>query len=586
MKEAYEILSNNKFRRIYNEFGLEAARSASMPGMELVPYNDLAERFRNENPGGSGGQGINTPRDAYFTVNNTIKPHIDATGLAVALEDGDLINAKHLAVCTQVGISTTATAYMSQNNTIVVRYSAACQGSRFRIRSSSGIGDVEISCRRQIDPHMQAELTAQVPLEEDHSTTFGFKTYRSLSQHMTGAFDLSYNPERQDLTTALTYTRSLNERCAASASWAYGAASGYAFSWRRHAYDEYISETPKKDAESEVFGESSSELGTSTEDTMTRKLSVLLEKLKYLIDPMGLRWTARWSIMDASVSVLLRRPIGQHAPLFKKCEAAGPGGPFVRARASLSVMGWEMELGGGQKYVLADTAWTTSIAFGTLGVVWRLKMSRSGHRLVLPVVLHSATADAKTATIAAIATSALISGIQIFIVEPWQKRKEQTERDEAKARRADVLQQGRHDAEAALNMMKQAIERSRKYEEEVEIDGKKGSGLIIEKAVYGIEASVTGMRFSEESLEGRETEKEAADVTDAMQCLVEKSAMQVVSATKSTLPGFWDPSAYGDKDEMVLKIWYRFKTEKHACIIRDNEAIELPLSSHRVHEWS
>lgn len=311
-----------------------------------------------------------------------------------------------------------------------------------------------------------------------------------------------------------------------------------------------------------------------------------MEKLKYLIDPIGLRCTGRWSLADASVSVLLRRPVGQHAPLFKKCEATGPGGPFVRARASLSVMGWEMELGGGQKYVLADTAWTTSIAFGTLGVVWRLKMSRSGHRFVLPVVLHSATADAKTATLAAIATSALISGIQIFIIEPLQKKKEQTERDEAKARRADVLQQGRHDAEAAMSMMKQAIERSRKYEEEVEIDGKKGSGLIIEKAVYGIEANVKGMRFGDEPLDGRETEKEATNVTGAMQCLVEKSAMQVVSTTKSTLPGFWDPSAYGDKDEMVLKIWYRFKTEKHECTIRDNEAIELPLSSHRVKEWS
>ncbi|KAI0566525.1 Heat shock protein tDnaJ [Gracilaria domingensis] len=587
VKEAYEILSNSKFRRIYNEFGLDAARAAAMPGMELVPYNDLAERFRNESMGGNGGAGISTPRDAYFTVTNSLEPRIDATGLSVALEDGDYINAKNLAVCTQVGIATVATAYVSQNNTVIARYAAACQGSRYQSRASGGAGEVAVSIRRQIDPHMQAEVTAHVPLEESQSITYGLKTFRSLSQNMTGAFDVTYDPGRNDLTTALTYTRSFNERCTASASWAYGAASGYAFSWRRNAFDEYISDSvAEKDAETELFGPESSECQETSGSPWRRRIAVFLKKLNCFIEPMGVRWTARWSLMDASISCLLRRPIGLHAPLFEKCEPTGPGGGFVRARGSLGVMGWEMELGGGRKYVLADTAWTMSVAFGTLGVVWRLKMTRSGHRFSLPVVLHSATADPKTATIAAITTSALVSAIQYLIVEPWQQKKDQSEREEAKSRRADVLSQGRQDAGAALEMMKQTIERIRKEEEAVEIDGKKGSGLIIKKAVYGVTSSVTKMRFTDDALKNREIEAEAADVTDAVQCLVAKSALQVVSATKSTLPGFWDPSAYGDKDDIVLKVWYLFKTEKHECIIGDDQAIELPLSSHRVSEWS
>ncbi|CAN8075554.1 unnamed protein product [Agarophyton chilense] len=587
VKEAYEILSNNKFRRIYNEFGLDAARAAAMPGMELVPYNDLAERFRNESMGGNGGSGINTPRDAYFTVSNSIEPRVDATGLAVALEDGDFITTKNLAICTQVGIATVATAYVSQNNTVIVRYAAACQGSRYQSRSSGGAGEVALSFRRQIDPHMQTEITAHVPLEENQSVSYGLKTFRSLSQNMTGAFDVSYDPGRKDLTTALTYTRSFNERCTASASWAYGAASGFAFSWRKNAYDEYLSEiSSDHDHETELFGADTSELEEPSRGMWRQRISKLFQKLKYFVEPMGLRWTARWSVMDASVSCLVRRPIGLHAPLFEKCEPTGPGGGFVRARASLSVMGWEMELGGGRKYVLADTAWTMCVAFGTLGVVWRLKMSRSGHRFNLPIVLYSATADPKTATIAAITTSALVSAVQYLIVEPWQQRKDKNEREEAKSRRSDILHQGRQDAEAALNMMKQTVERIRSDEEKVEIEGKKGSGLIIKKAVYGVTRSTRMMKFTGDGLQDREIELEAADVTDAVQCLVVNSALQVVSATKSTLPGFWDPSAFGDKDDIILKVWYLFKTEKHECVIRDDEPIELPLSSHRVNEWS
>lgn len=581
VKEAYEILSDDKLRKLYDEFGLHAARVAASHEMELVPYSDLAERFRNDSAPGGPSAGSNSPRDAYFTVTNSFEPTIDATGLIVALEDAEPLTASGLPVFSQVGVSTMATAYVSQKNTVQASYSA--QSSTFgKGGRRGGAGELALSFRRQLDAYMNAEATAYVPLERGRTVNFGFKAFRALSQHMTASFEASYDPERRGLTTALTSARSFDERCTASTSWAFGAAPGYVFTWKRDAYDEYMPESkPNAAKEADDFGANDDE-----EAGAAGRIAWVFEKLTYLIDPMGWRWTGRLSALEASLGFVIRRPIGQNAPLWDKCEPTGPGGASVKVRGHVGAMGWEVEVGGGEKYVLSDTAWGTSVAFGNMGVVWRLKITRSGHRFTLPIVLVSSVCDARTATAAAIVTSLGVSAVQILIIEPWHKQRENEEREDAKMRRADTLKHGKSEAAAALTLMKEGIERSRKREEEVEIDGNSGGGLLIERAAYGDAKAVQEMRFSSDSVDGREIEMEIADVTDCVQMLVEDSAVQVVSGTKSTLMGFWDPSAYGEKEDLVLRIWYRFRGELHECVVRDDEAIELPLSSHRVDRWS
>lgn len=200
-------------------------------------------------------------------------------------------------------------------------------------------------------------------------------------------------------------------------------------------------------------------------------------------------------------------------------------------------------------------------------------------------MLQSGLVDARTATIAAIWSSVAISAFEVFVLQPWQERQERFAREEAKSRRAEVLAQGRSEAQASLELMAAQVERSRRVESEVVVGGKSGSGLLIERAVYGVSRKVRKMEFSGELVTGRETEEEVTEVTAAVQALVEESVVQVVSATKSTLMGFWDPSAYGDKEDLVLRIWYLFRGEKHECLLRDDETIEIPLSSHRTSAW-
>lgn len=583
VKEAYEILSNDKFRRIYNEFGLEAARTAATPGMELVPYSDLRERFMAEGTGPNGGSGGNNSRDAYFTVTNFIEPRLDATGLVAALEEGDYNLEPNMAVFTRVGLSTTATAYVSQNNTVSCRYALAGQGSsQYRTRETSGVGELSVSLRRQIDQYMTVEGTAYVPLDEGRSLSYGVKAFRALTSRDTSAFEATFDPQRNDLTTALTYSRAFDDRCSGTVSWAYGAAAGYAFSWRRAAYDEYFATGGEKSREDELFGPEEEARRAASDGRLKR----IAQSIEYLVAPMGWSWSLRLNGMDASVGCVVRRPIGEKAPLWEKCEAEGPGGPSIKMRGQFALMGWEVELGGGQKYIMSDTALGTSVAVGTMGVIWRFKVSRGGHKLTLPIMLYAHGADTRTATIAALSTSLLVSAVQIFIIGPLQARREQEERAEAKERRADVLELGRAEAEAAIGLLEHVVERSRRNEEDVEVDGQKGSGLFIARAVYGVEKGVRKLQYLDNSLKGKEIEMEMTEVGICVQALVENSAIQVVSATKSTLMGFWDPSAFGDKEDMVLRIWYKFKKEKHECLIRDNQAIELPLSIHRVKSWS
>lgn len=577
VKEAYEILSNEKLRKLYNEFGLAAARSAATPELELVPYTDLAERFRSNSWNSRGGGGNDTGRDAYFTVANTIEPRVDATGLIVALEDGIDSLGPPLAAVTQVGLASSATAYVSQKDTIGVQYSLAGYGSR--ARGDGGVGDVELSWRRQLDSYSHVEATTQAPLEDLSVSTVGVKAFRALSKNMSMSWEATFRPIQGDLTSAISSARSFSERSSASVSWAVGTRSGYAFTWARNAYDEYVAESSARD-----------EFGSAIDDDDLRRenggFPWLVQKVRRLLEPAGLRWTARWSGMDASLSCTARRPIGEQTPLWERCEAMGPGGAHLRVSGLFGLMGWEVKAGVGQRFMLADTEIGTTIGFGTIGIVWRIKARRGAHRLNLPIVLQSGFVDTKSAFIGSLLWSATLSALQVFVVQPWQRSVEKKERAEAKTEREDILTQAQAEANATKELMKEQVGRVREAEKDVEMDGERGGGLLIERAVYGWRRNIKKMRFVDALVDDREIDFEVTEVTVPLQGLVDKSTLQIVSATKATLAGVWDPSAFGDKDEVVLRIWYLFRGEKHECTLRDDEVIELPLSSHRVTKWS
>jgi Domain of unknown function (DUF3395) len=235
-----------------------------------------------------------------------------------------------------------------------------------------------------------------------------------------------------------------------------------------------------------------------------------------------------------------------------------------------------VEAGGGRRYVAVDTFWSTSVAIGTHGVMLRLKVHRSGHRFQLPIVLVSTTADARTATIAAIGMSALVSAVQILIVKPWQDAAEAEAREEAKRARSAAMNQAKGEAEASRELMRRVVQGS------VEREGAAISGgLLVVRGLYGLRKVVAAASVDGESFAGREIACECEEVGECVQMLVEDSRVQIISATKSTILGFWDPTALGDEDK-ALRVWYRFRGQMHDCIVADWEPLEIPQSTHRV----
>lgn len=633
VKEAHEILSQPRLRKIYDEFGLDAARTAASPANELVPYEDLLGRFRADGAANVGGAGEGVKgafsRDPYFSITNTLEPRFDATGLVAALEDGvfDGDGVDAMMVLTQVSLSTHATLYAAPNTTVAVQYSLM---NRPRALGAGGIGggaltrfpgaplkqgrgtrrgglvsagEMALSGRRIVTDIATVDGAVFVPLDPREEVSVTAKAWRGLSELTSAGIEATCGVRERGLTLALSASRQLGTRLGAHCSWAVGNVPGVSFSIRREAYDEYVDLDARKTNEEQrkrkandfedVDDEGDENLGkeasSEAQDGLWKKsellpVSALLRQMRPLAvvvsphvwDPMGAKFSVRMGVGDATLGVSLRRPIGRNAPWLRPSEPNGPGGGHLRLRGQLGVSGWEVEAGGGRHYVTVDTFWSVSVALGTHGVMLRLKLHRSGHKFLLPIVLVSTTADARTATMAAIATSAAVSAFEILVVKPWQARAHADERAEAKKARRDAMLQAKSEAEASRELMRRVVQGS--IEREGAVDG---GGLIVVRAIYGLRKVVADVRMDAPSYDGREIEEEAVEVGDCVQMLVEESRVQMISATKSNILGFWDPTALGDEDK-ALRVWYRFKGAMHDGIVDDWEPLELPLSMHRL----
>ncbi|KAG7221553.1 hypothetical protein INR49_017084 [Caranx melampygus] len=69
------------------------------------------------------------------------------------------------------------------------------------------------------------------------------------------------------------------------------------------------------------------------------------------------------------------------------------------------------------------------------------------------------------------------------------------------------------------------------------------------------------------------------DVTVPLQCLVKDSKLILTEATKSGLPGFYDPCV---GEEKSLKVLYQFRGVMHQVLSGDTEPLRIPKQSHRI----
>uniref|UniRef100_A0AAY5KGJ9 DnaJ homolog subfamily C member 11 n=1 Tax=Esox lucius TaxID=8010 RepID=A0AAY5KGJ9_ESOLU len=121
----------------------------------------------------------------------------------------------------------------------------------------------------------------------------------------------------------------------------------------------------------------------------------------------------------------------------------------------------------------------------------------------------------------------------------------------------------RQEAESAVLLMQESVRRIIETEES-------RMGLIILNAWYG--------KFVTDSSRRNERAK-VIDVTVPLQCLVKDSKLILTEATKSGLPGFYDPCV---GEEKSLKVLYQFRGVMHQVLSPDGEALRIPKQSHRI----
>ncbi|KAK2157929.1 hypothetical protein LSH36_181g03013 [Paralvinella palmiformis] len=214
---------------------------------------------------------------------------------------------------------------------------------------------------------------------------------------------------------------------------------------------------------------------------------------------------------------------------------------------------------GCEKQVTKFSTLGATVSIGIpIGVILKLKMNRGNQIYMIPI--HLADEIVPNAifygTFLPVAT---YFAVKLLIVNPFlkdQKEKELQKKKEANATRLITKQR---EAESAVELMKQTVDRIRESEE------RKG-GLIIKKALYG--------KLEGESL----TTTDYLTVTLQVQSLVNDSRLLIPEGTHmSELPGFYDP-CIGEAKE--LSITYEFRRRLHICLFKDGDRVLLPNRDH------
>ncbi|XP_069690191.1 dnaJ homolog subfamily C member 11 isoform X2 [Periplaneta americana] len=233
---------------------------------------------------------------------------------------------------------------------------------------------------------------------------------------------------------------------------------------------------------------------------------------------------------------------------------------------------------GAEKKVSQHSWLAASVSVGIpSGVTLKIKLSRANQTYIFPIHLSDELIPSPVfyATITPVVVWAVVKRL---VVDPIVR--EQKERDKEKQRELNKtrMAEKKREARAAVELMRATFARVRSEEEAKR-------GLVIIKALYGrlvnvADVSRRGTSGEDGSVEtDTEYVDEVIDVMIPLQCLVKDSKLILHEASKSHLPGFYDPCV---GEEKSLLVHYLFHSHVHEVTVEDNEPLRIPKQSHRV----
>ncbi|CAH1647522.1 unnamed protein product [Spodoptera littoralis] len=234
---------------------------------------------------------------------------------------------------------------------------------------------------------------------------------------------------------------------------------------------------------------------------------------------------------------------------------------------------------GAEKKVSQNSSVSAAVMLGVpSGVMLKLKWTCSSQTIVVPIHLCEEVMPSPVfyATVVPLVSWLVLKKI---ILDPIARERQERERQRSMEANYERLQEMQRQARATVELMRETYSRIRSDEE-------KKKGLVILRAIYGkLPSGASGHEVGAEptgdgvSPESPTMLGEVIDVTIPIQCLVKDSRLELLEASKSELPGFYDPCVGDDKH---LTIQYMFHNNLHCCTVSDSQALVLPRNNHRI----
>jgi curved DNA-binding protein CbpA len=233
---------------------------------------------------------------------------------------------------------------------------------------------------------------------------------------------------------------------------------------------------------------------------------------------------------------------------------------IARLRAHLSLSGWSLETGLAKELAL-DSYVAVAARVSHVGVALRLRLSRAGHRLTVPILLFPNPDPLAFVAVASIgATTA--AAIEYLALRPLRRLAQERNRRRIRERVYQKLVERRRQALEERELLRPQAARSRALEQQ-------RNGLVIVRALYGAAEVVRRMHSPDVPVAVIDALEDVCDVTDALQALVDDrdSSLRLYATSKAALTGFFDPTM-GDA-ELALRIWYLLRGEPLQVTIGD-----------------
>ena len=219
---------------------------------------------------------------------------------------------------------------------------------------------------------------------------------------------------------------------------------------------------------------------------------------------------------------------------------------------------------GADQVVANMTRVGATVVVGTeVGVALKLRLTRATMAYATRIQV-SQFLSAPAACYATFVPLVLYGCFTVFALGPFLRRQKLKDIEERTLQKSKELLEKKRDAEAAVELMRETVERIVSAE-------RARHGLIIIEAWYG---------KLYDTAEGYHTfSPKVIDVTVPLQCLVVDSKLILHDTSKVSIPGFYDP-CIGEKK--YLRVRYEFRGQLHEVTVENAETLIIPRHSHRI----